>query len=73
MILLNNVFLLTIDEFFKTNKFINVPCIEHSQDVLTHDINHIISNFVIMQMRQYVLHTNKNKSKENAKKKSLRN
>jgi len=30
----NNVFLLTIDEFFETNKFINFPCIKRKQDVL---------------------------------------
>lgn len=42
--------------------------IEHKQDVVLTDF---ISNFVIKpikRMRQYALHTNKNKNKDNAKK-----
>jgi len=38
--------------------------IEHKQDVV---LTHFISNFVVKRMRQYALHTNKNKY--NAKKK----
>ncbi|KAF0754307.1 THAP-type domain-containing protein, partial [Aphis craccivora] len=60
----NDVFLLTLDDFFNNNKFINFPCIQHKTDILTT----IISNF--MRMKQYSLITNKNTSKVNAKKKN---
>lgn len=63
----NDVFLLTIDDFFNNNKFVNFPCIQHKTDILTT----IISNFIIMRMRQYSLITNKNTPKVNAKKKKL--
>lgn len=56
---------MTIDDFFSQNHCINYPCIEHKKDVLTQ----IISNFIIMRMRQFSLMTNKNSIKLNAKKK----
>jgi len=61
----NDVFLLTLDDFFNNNKFINFPCIQHKTAILTT----IISNFIIMRMRQYSLITNKNTIKVYAKKK----
>lgn len=63
----NDVFLLTLDDFFTNNKSINFPCIQHKTEILTN----IISNFIIMRMRQYSLVTNKNAIKVNAKKKKL--
>lgn len=59
--------MLTLDEFFNNNKSINFPCIQHKTEILTN----IISNFIIMRMRQYSLVTNKNTIKVNAKKKKL--
>lgn len=63
----NDVFLMTIDDFFYNYQSINFPCTEHKKDVLTQ----IISNFIIMRMRQYSLITNKNAIKLNAQKKKL--
>lgn len=63
----DDVFLMTIDDFFSNNHSIDFPCIEHKKEVLTQ----IISNFIIMRMRQYSLMTNKNSIKLNAKKKKL--
>eukprot|EP00102_Acyrthosiphon_pisum_P018686 XP_016655896.1 PREDICTED: uncharacterized protein LOC107882274 [Acyrthosiphon pisum] len=65
----NIVFLLTIDDFFNNNKSIDFPCNIHKKEVLSH----IVSNFIIMRMRQYSLINNKNKPKMNAKKKKLLN
>ena len=62
-----DVFLMTIDDFFDNNKFINFPCVEHKKNVLTF----IISNYIIMRMRQYSLMCNKNQIKLNAKNKKF--
>lgn len=65
----NDVFELTLENFFSEYGPIPFPCQDHKSDVLMS----IISYYIITRMHQYTLILNKNKNKNNAKKKNFQN
>lgn len=60
-----DVFDLTVDHFMENSGPIVFPCNDHKSDILMF----IISEYIIMRMRQYTHMTNTNQIKKNANKK----
>ncbi|XP_025206355.1 uncharacterized protein LOC112602477 [Melanaphis sacchari] len=61
----NDVFELTLNNFFEEYGPIKFPCADHKTEIL----KFILSDYIVMRMRQYTLVMNKNQNKNNAKKK----
>jgi len=61
----NDVFELTLNNFFEEYGPIKFPCPDHKTEIL----KFILSDYIVMRMRQYTLVMNKNQNKNNAKKK----
>lgn len=62
-----DVFDLTVDHFLENFGPIVFPCSDHKSDILMF----IISEYIIMRMRQYTHMTNINQIKKNANKKKI--